>query len=76
MSYHFFSIKKNDVGILWYADETDLLRKDADKNGFFILFLIHSFVKVLNFDKACCIDIIKICVNPRLRDSESVLSAF
>ncbi len=34
MGYHFFSIKKNDVRILWYTDETDLLRKDADENGF------------------------------------------
>ena len=34
MAYHFFSTKKNDVGILWDTDETDLLRKDADLHGF------------------------------------------
>ena len=37
MRYHFFSAKKNDVRILWDTDETDLLRKDADKNGFHFL---------------------------------------
>jgi|GEM_PF-1921445 len=35
MSYHFFSTKKNDVRILWDADETDLLCKYADENGFY-----------------------------------------
>jgi hypothetical protein len=33
-SYNFFSTKKNDVRILWNADETDLLRKDADLTDF------------------------------------------
>jgi hypothetical protein len=51
MAYHFFSIKKNDVRILWDADETDLLRKDADYTDFNYS-KAASFVKVLNFDKA------------------------
>jgi len=34
MAYHFFSTKKNDVRILWDADETDLLRKNADLHRF------------------------------------------
>ena len=72
----FLVLKKMMLEFLWDADETDLLRKDADKNGFFLLFLFKSFVKVLNLDKVCCFAIIKICVNLRLRDSESVLSAF
>ena len=45
MTYHFFSTKKNDVTILEDTDETDLLRKDADKNGFF-LFLLFFVIPV------------------------------
>ena len=49
MAYHFFSTKKNDVRILWDADETDLLRKDADYTDFNYS-KAASLVKVLNFD--------------------------
>ena len=38
------------------ADDTDLRRKVADKNGFFFTFFALSMV---NFDKVCRADIIK-----------------
>ncbi|PBI87084.1 hypothetical protein BSF41_30530 [Flavobacterium sp. ACN2] len=65
MAYHFFSIKKNDVLILW----------TLMKRIYFVKTLIYtyynytnatSFVKVLNFDKAIEESKQEIRANPRL----------
>jgi len=39
MAYHFFSIKKNDVIILWGTDETDSLSRRRGQKR--ILFFKH-----------------------------------